>query len=730
MNNSPNNNDPHDTILPKLRPELVSTPQIYDDEPFWVYKDPLSLRYYRFNREEHFIIEQLRQGITLDQLKDAHFNHFKGELLTNAQVGEFIRSLLARNLVEMTQPDRDEILYKSGSKRDKIKIIGQMSNFLFIKIPIWDPDKFFDRYIKKIQFIWTSWFFIFFLVLSGLSCLMIIDRWADFTFMFKSMFLSLWNIPVLIVLFWLAKVWHEFGHGFTCKNFGGEVHEIGFLVLIFAPFMYCNISDSWTFRKKSHRLLTTSAGILSELLLAGIATVLWYFTEAPGFLHSISHKMIFICSVSTVLFNANPLLKFDGYYMLSDLIEVPNLRKRAADFLGSYTKRFVLGAKKVALPDEHKYRLVFPIYAISVMLYRWFIVFAISGGVFIFFKSKGLSFLGGAVFVFAVSTMLLLPLYKGGKMLVKQRHTMGVSTSRMILLLSIVMAFVGVALFWPMAQSVTTNFILEPMQISQINSEVGGILRWEPCVQQGNIVQKDQVLASLYCPELELRAKSFELKVEQAMRKINAFEYAGETAAAQYARESFNSYKSELVRINEKLAAAQIKAPFDGQILSLRKDIEKFRDKPIQRGTSLLLFADIRKMEVKVWVPEKMLSRIPEAGQNAKAQMMLYAFGDPFGGTIKFVSRNSEVDMGAFGEKVALSNKLGGEVLTEYDAATKQEKPVETVYEVIIEIDPESVPFEAKPYMTGRTRIDCGSYTIYQWSRDSLLRLISPEIRL
>src|SRR5206468_11742270 len=130
----------------------------------------------------------------------------------------------------------------------------------------------------------------------------------------------------------ITKVIHEFGHGLSCKHFGGECHEMGVMLLVMTPCLYCNVSDSWMLPNKWHRAAIGAAGMYIELVMASIATFLWWFSE-PGLLNNVCLAVMFVCSVTTLVFNANPLMRYDGYYILADLLEIPNLRQKAGQVL-------------------------------------------------------------------------------------------------------------------------------------------------------------------------------------------------------------------------------------------------------------------------------------------------------------------------------------------------------------------------------------------------------------
>ena len=724
--------------LPRLRPELEATPQIYDGEPYWVIKDPMSLRYYRFNREEYFIIEKLREGVTLDELKQAHRREFQDDSLSGEQVGHFIRSLLSRNLVMMPQPNRDELLYQSGQKRWRKKLANQFTNFMFFKIPLYDPDRLFNHVHPRIRWLWSKSFCLVYLALLFVAASLVMRRWGDFASMFHGSFFTLRNVPIMMVAVWLVKALHEFGHGLTCKNYGGEVHEMGFLFLVFTPFFYCNVTDSWVFPNKIHRLLVTAGGIMTEILFSCLAAMVWYFTDQPSFVHALAFNVVIACSVSTVLFNANPLLRYDGYYALMDILEVPNLRQRSSTFMRNWLIRTILGGQPEDLPEQHRFRVVFPLYSVAAYIYRWFILFVIMYAVYHLLEQMGLVWLARFLVLISAGTMLLLPLYKSSQMLVTQRRALGISNVRLLVLLAMIGAVLAFALFLPYEQTVTLNFILEPAQVQWVRADVDGRLHWNEAVVEGAWIggpSEPGQLATLSNPELQLQVKKLQAEIAQLDLRIDQLKGAqATTASIQQLADRRSTQQRQLERLEKQMAALMVRAPFYGQVLTTQREIDQLEGRFLRWGEPLVLLGDTRSLTPKVWVPEKTWARIFREGKTLgqPVELMLYGFPEQtFEGRVASASSRAEIDMGPFNEKLALSNKVGGEVLTEYDPVAKKEKPLEAVYEVGISLaDQASIPSGARPYMSGRVQIDCGKSTLYQWTRDSLLRFISPEIRL
>ena len=722
-----------DQALPRLRPELEVSEQVYDGQPYWVIKDPVSLRYYRFSREEYFILDQLRKGVTLEELKEAHREEFQDDSLRADEIGGFLGSLMSRNLVLLPQPNRDELLYLGSRRRRRLKWISQLSSFMFFKIPLYDPDRLFNRLMPRIRFIWSRPFLLFFLLLLIYSFSILIRQWGDCTSMFFASFFTMRNIPLFFFILYVIKGLHEFGHGLTCKNYGGEVHEMGFLFLVFTPFLYCNVSDSWTFPDKRRRMLVTAGGILTELFFACLATIIWYYSDSGSFFHSLMFNVMMACSISTILFNANPLLRYDGYYLMMDLIEVPNLRQRASTYMRNLFIRYVLGGYPEEAPEEHRFRGIFPFYSIAAYFYRWFIVLFIFYIVYSILRELRLAWLGVLLVTFSVSTMLGLPIVRTSKMIAGRRRELGISNLRLLLLLAGLVGFLATAMFWPLEQHVTLNFILEPVREHWVRGEAPGQVHWDPNAREGMLVgtgPSNQVIARLSNPELEYEKERLGAEMEYFRSQLD---YETMLSRREQLQVHLATLEQDRRRLRERLDQLEVRVPFCGEILSRDTDLQVLEGKYIAVGEPLLYMGDTSTLTAKVWVPEKTWARIfsrdQELGQ--QAELMLYAFSkERIRGYVSSVNRHPEEHMGALGEKMALSAKVGGEVPTEHDPVTDREIPMEAVYEITLRLAGESVPDSAKPYMSGRVRIDCGRYTLYQWGRDSLLRFISLDIRL
>src|SRR5207302_4058860 len=188
-----------------------------------------------------------------------------------------------------------------------------------------------------------------------------------------------WNsVMYMWISLGVVKIIHEFGHGLSCKAFGGESHEMGVLLMCLSPALYCNVTDAWTLADKWKRIIISFAGIYVELIIAAGATFVWWYTPAYPVANNIALCVMVLCSVSTVVFNANPLMRFDGYYILADWLEIPNLREKSNRYLTNLFLEHCLGVEVQPEPYMDLWRRVlFVVYAVVSYVYKWVVTFTI-----------------------------------------------------------------------------------------------------------------------------------------------------------------------------------------------------------------------------------------------------------------------------------------------------------------------------------------------------------------
>ena len=411
-----------------------------------------------------------------------------------------------------------------------------IGSILYIKKSLIDPDRLLGRMDRYFRWMYTRTYVVAFCVGAVATLLMLAGHWTELA-LHGANFFTLQNLALTWVVFIFVKTIHEFGHGLTCKHYGGEVHEMGALLIMFTPFLYCNVSDSWLLPDKRRRIMVTAAGIFIEMTLAMVASWVWLAT-APGLLHQITFNIMFTCSVTTLLFNANPLMKYDGYYMLSDALEVPNLKQKSNAAATTWAQRYLLGLHRGGPAQFFSYELspLFALYAIASYFYGWFVLYRISGRMFDMLTPYGLDFLSHSYVWLYLFTALALPCYRLMKTTYQNPTTRVAAGRRCAQIGAVLAALTVLAWFVPWEASIKRGAVLDNAVVETVTAQTPGFLR-EVLVHDGETVQAGQPLARLENLDLqtdidELTREADTYEVQRRGALSNNAEPVRESAAA------------------------------------------------------------------------------------------------------------------------------------------------------------------------------------------------------
>src|SRR5262245_36396813 len=399
----------------RLRPDLEIAPHKYEGRTYFIVKDPVSLRYYRFKEQEHFLLELMDGKHTLDDAQQAFETRFRPDRLTLEDLEGFGQQLLTVGLAHNDSPQAGKQLFDRRKKRLRREWLAVFTNVLYIKLPIFDPDWLLTKMLPWLRWIFTPWNALASIGLMLAALSLVATHFEIFCDKLPGYheFFSFGTVVNLWVALGIVKVIHEFGHGLSCKAFGGEVHEMGALFLCLSPCLYCNVSDAWTLPSKWHRIIISFAGIYVELVIAAIATFVWWNTPSQPFINNLSLSLMIVCSVSTVIFNGNPLMRFDGYYVLADWLEIPNLRDRCNKYLKNLALEHCLGVEvQREQYMEMGRRILFVTYAVGSWIYRWVVTFSILYFLSMFLKPYKLGAVSGLLACAAVGSMVGWPAYR------------------------------------------------------------------------------------------------------------------------------------------------------------------------------------------------------------------------------------------------------------------------------------------------------------------------------
>ena len=366
-------------VLVPLRSDLIVKKQsiAHQNSYIAIIKDPVKKKYFRFEEEEYFVLSLFDNQKTSQEVAELYNKKFYDNL-TEKDIEEFVASVRSSDLLEKNLSELNTFLYEQLKEERKSKIRQAKGSALYFRVPLVDPDLFFYKIMPYIKWFWSKPCIMLmnFIMISAVFVLFNNNEEVKsgmahiFDFSSQSAFqlFILWATVMSVIAI------HELGHGLTCRRFGGECHEIGFLFMFFNPCMYANVNDAWLFENKRHQLYVTFAGCFIEFLVGSIAVYVWVLTQKGAFINMLAFKVIVVCFFSAIFMNFNPLMKFDGYFALSDYLEMPNLRDRSKEYLGYLvsTKIFFLKKEFDILTKREQwilgtYGFLVTIYMINVM---------------------------------------------------------------------------------------------------------------------------------------------------------------------------------------------------------------------------------------------------------------------------------------------------------------------------------------------------------------------------
>jgi putative peptide zinc metalloprotease protein len=577
MSNAPTQPANVDLIVPlQKRADLIVQPMQFGRRTFWSIKDPLSHRFYQLREEEFFLLEQLDGRITFGELKSRFNDRFASQTLADSQLQKFVGMLHAQGLVVADLPDQGKRLFARRQFGNRARVMRSITGILAIRFRGFDP----ERMLRGLYPL-TAWFFskwcVFGMLLLAVAALTLV------TVQFETLqtrlpafhaFFSLENAVWIVVAIAVSKVLHELGHALACKHFGGECHEMGIMFLVFAPCLYCNVSDAWLMPSKWHRAAIGAGGIYVEMCLASVCTFLWWFSE-PGMPNTVCLNIVFVCSVSTLLVNGNPLLRYDGYYILSDILEVPNLRQQSMSIIKQWLSRWAMGTEIVnerMLP--HRHRGLLAVYAISAVIYRFFVVAAILWFLHQALEPYGLSLFVHFLAVMLLSGMIVFPFWRGFKVVLHTARGRMMNWPRFLTASAIGGAVIAGIMVVPLPHRISAPALVESRDDAIVYVSVGGRLTK---IAEGDDVSEGQPLAWLADPVLEqeiaqlsgeidvLKVRLTSLRTNRASRDN---ELADQMQTLQAAIDDLNDRLAKKLQDEQRLI---IKSPANGRILPPRK---------------------------------------------------------------------------------------------------------------------------------------------------------------
>jgi multidrug resistance efflux pump len=738
---------------PKCRADLVVSRRGTPEEAT-VVKDPVTGRFYLFKEVEGFILRNLDGATPLARLRSRVEREFGGGLPPHG-LEQFIEKLRARGLLE------EEGDARANTPPGERRIRG---NPFYIRLKAFDPDRLFDRLVGRVRFFFSPLFlagsFLLILVASGVTIANQEEIGRDL--------LRLHDFQA-VLLAWLTiisvTIAHELAHGITCKRFGGHVHEVGVMLIYFQPALYCNVSDAWLIPEKSKRLWVTFAGAYLDLLVWAIAALAWRVTD-PGIVVNYLALVVMATSGIKILINLNPLIKLDGYYLLSDYLEVPNLRQKAFGYLKArmgIASGQAGGSLEEVSPRERRvylsYGLLAGFYTVCLLGYLalWL------GGLLVDrYQGWGLVlFISLLVGIFHRPIGRQLDKVTG----MRDRWKGGAgSFTRMGKVVAGLSVIAAALFFGRMELKVSGEFRILPEHNADVRTEVEGIIE-RIFVKEGDNVEKGALIAQLADLDSQSRLREINAEIDENQAELRMLEAGPRPEELGLARTAVEKGRERLKYAKHNIARVQ---SLFSQRLSSRKDLDQaeeelaVREKELQeaQGRLGLMLAGSRSEEIEARRAE--LARVIAQRSHLEEQLERLKVTSPISGivttpkleekigqlvkkgdlvtevhslktvTAEIVVPEKEISEVNVGQTVVLkaraypSRSFRGKVTSIATTATKETEGAWGEM-VLVPTQLDNSALLLKPQMTGNAKIYCGKRRIIDLLTRRLTRYLRVE---
>ena len=702
----------------RRRCDIIAVPQTFAGRRLWAIKDPVALRYFHLTDEEYRVFEALDGSVSLADIQQKFERRFAPRRLTLGQLQSFLGQLHQEGLILADAPGQSAELLKRAGVQRRRRVFSALSNILAIRFRGIDPQRFLDWLLGHCRLLFSGWSLLTaaFTVLAA-ALLMVSNfdavrlRLPEF-----NSFLNPSTVIWLSVALAVTKVLHELGHALTCRYFGGECHELGLMFLVFTPCLYCNVSDAWMIDSKWRRVAIGAAGVGIELVLASVCTMLWWFSE-PGLLNTLCFNILLVSSVNTLLFNGNPLLRYDGYYILSDLVEIPNLAQTSAAAARDRFAEWLLG---IPAHQDDGYSVGTQFFLVSYALfsavYRTVVVVSI---LWIFHKLLKPHHLE-AVFVllaFVVVGGMAAPALQRAMTFVQQAFWSRQMQPRRAIASVLVVVSCLLALFLaPIPHRVAAPAVLEPENARRVYVSVAGTMA--EAVEMGTMVHAGDRLALLTNLDLDMEVTRLRgNRDEQKLRLENLRRRQSRDSAAALqiptAEEALADLEKRLQQRTIDEGRLLVKAPVAGRVLPVRRkpltrttgDLATWSGLPLdtlnrgcylETGTLLCQIGDPARLEASLVLDQADIEFI-HPGQKVQIQLD----NDPGRLLVGTIREVAEINL-----KITPAELLpAGSIPTRPDQSGIA-RPISTVYQAHVELPPADTPLLIG--QTGRAKIDAG----------------------
>ncbi|MDO6514490.1 efflux RND transporter periplasmic adaptor subunit [Neptuniibacter sp. 2_MG-2023] len=578
----------------RLRKHAAIHRHIYRGKVWYVLQDHVTGQFQRFTPEAYQIIGLMDGRLTLQEIWDIACARLGDGMPTQDEIIQLVAQLNKANVIQSDiLPDIEELQIRRRDDQNK-KLLQQLKSPLSIRIPLLDPEPFLARTMKYLRPVY-SWFgLVLWLVVIAIALTLAVINWDGLTDNVSDRILALENILLIALVYPFVKITHELGHAYAVKHWGGEVHEVGIMLLVMFPVPYVDASAASSFRNKYQRMLVGAAGILMELFLAGLAMIVWSLAE-PGVVRAVAFNTMLIGGISTVLFNGNPLLRFDAYYVLADFIEIPNLGARGNAQVAYLVKHYLFSVPNLTPTANSRGEAAWLAgYAIAAYIYRLIVMVAIA-----LFVASQYFIIGSLLAIWSIWLTLIMPIMKTVSKPITDPQLRN-RRLRIFWVSAVIASAVVAGLFLlPVPYKTQVEGVLWVPQDAYVRTDIAGFVKSVE-VQSGSYVEKGTLLITLDSPDLVAKASVLEAQVKEA--RIRLVSSLRDRSASDILREELRFIEREFERAKERLKGVNLYSTSSGEVII--PGASRLLGKYLNRGEMVGSVINYQNLPVTVLVSE------------------------------------------------------------------------------------------------------------------------------
>jgi putative peptide zinc metalloprotease protein len=578
----------------KLEDDVIFTPHQYGEDTYYHVELPTRSKFFRIGLPEYTFISLLDGNTTVAEALSLTARALGPDAFSERDAAAICAWLVERGLAQPCHISQTARLYGAADRERKRSLAGRLNPF-WLKFPIASPDRLLERLVPFVGWIYSRPAMLAGLALCGTAVATVATNWDELFASSVAVF-SPANWIWLFVAWVLVKAIHEIGHGVACKRHGGEVRELGVILILFVPVPYVDVTSSWRFRSKWQRIHTAAGGMYVELLVAAVAALIWSRTESAVACHLL-YSMMLMSSAMTLLFNANPLMRFDGYYILADLLEIPNLYSSGSRYLAGLAGRILLGVPGASKLGWRWKDVLVRLYGVSAFCWRILVCASLAIAASVLFHGAGL-----ALAALGLTAWLVPPALRASRTVIRQYQANPWTVVRVgaVVMLLATVGTTLVCLPWPGA--CTAPGIIEYRDSVVVRAQSPGFVT-AIHVQDGQLVERGDLLMEMTNDQLDAECRDLVAALDQseARRRIHLEKH--EQAAVQVELENQRALKKRLAERRRQFEGLTLHSPVSGRVMA--RNLDMLLMTYLEEGAEVLAVGDDTHKQLRVSIAQE-----------------------------------------------------------------------------------------------------------------------------